>query len=244
LERTISLSFWPTTKRGLAGAVAVLLLGAAPGCATRAAPGAPFWLVSVPAAKPAPDAPLIIWISGDGGWGRMEKEMTRRFAAAGVETIGVDSLRYFWRERKPEVVAREIATLVARADTEKRRMVIAGFSFGADIAPFVVQAMAPDLRKRVTLTALLSPSRKVSLRVSPASWLGIGFGARVEPVMNALGPTPVLCIGGAGVFADICPEPSAASPGVTSFRLTADHELHGQYDLMARLILDHAGLTP
>jgi type IV secretory pathway VirJ component len=193
--------------------------------------------------KAAPDAPLIVWISGDGGWGRMEREMTRRFASAGAETVGVDSLRYFWRQRKPEIVARDIAQQIARMNLGDRRVVIAGFSFGADIAPFVVQAMAPDMRDRVALTALLSPSKKVSLRVSPASWLGIGFGQRVEPVMNALAPTPVLCIGGAGVFADICPEPSAASPSVTSYRLTADHELHGQYDLMARLILDRARQT-
>lgn len=207
--------------------------------------GAP-WLLSVPATasvnttRAAP--PMVVWISGDGGWGKMEREVTGRLAAQGVPTLGVDSLRYFLIKRDPHAVATKVAQAVKAMDEKwaRSRIVLVGFSFGADVGPFVVRDLPADIRKRVVLAAFLSPSKRANMRASPASWLGIGIGPEVWPVMTSLQPTPVLCIGGAGVFGDICPA-SAPPEGMVSVRLDGGHQLENQYDAITRLILEEAG---
>jgi len=181
---------------------------------------------------------MVVWVSGDGGWGKMEREVTRRLAALGVPTMGVDSLRYFIWRRGTRDAASEIAS---RADAQmmswgRSRLAIVGFSFGADIGPFLVRDLPPATRARVAAAAFVSPSAKASMQVSPASWLGLGFGPPVWPTITALAPTPVLCIGGAGVFADICPA-AASAPNMTSVRLDGGHLLKNQYATIAGLIL-------
>jgi type IV secretory pathway VirJ component len=227
----------------IAMAAAVLCAG---GCASAPQTAGAPWLVSVPPATIATagdvQPPMVVWISGDGGWGKMEREVTRRLAAQGVPILGVDSLRYFLIKRDPRAVAAKIAQAIKVQDEKWRRprLVLAGFSFGADIGPFIVRDLPPDVRQRVVLAAFLSPSKRANMRASPASWLGIGIGPEVWPVMTALQPTPVLCIGGAGVFSDICPAEGAAPPGMVSVRLGGGHQLENQYDAIAQLILAHA----
>ncbi len=186
-------------------------------------------------------APLIVWISGDGGWGEMEREVTTRLSARGAPILGVDSLHYFIGPHSPARAAADIARRIAAADSQwgRRPIVVAGFSFGADIGPFVVARLPQDVRARVVLAAFLSPSKRLSTQVSPVSWLGFGFGPEVWPQMAALAPTPVLCVGGVGVFNDICPN-GESPPGMRSVRLVGGHELHSQYDKIADLILDEA----
>ncbi len=186
---------------------------------------------------PASDL-AVIWISGDGGWGKMEKEVTTRLAVAGVPIFGVSSLRYFSEARDPKEAAAEIAAAAAPwlAQMKRTKVAFVGFSFGADIGPFLVRDLPPTMREKVVLAAFLSPSEKANFQVSPASWMGVGLGPPVWPVMTALHPTKVLCIGGAGVFEDICPN-GPAPAGMVSVRLPGGHTLNNQYDRITALVL-------
>lgn len=185
------------------------------------------------------DAPdfFVIWLTGDGGWGRMEREVSRRLAAAGAPTVGISSLRYYARPRKSADTAAAIAQLVPAyaARWGKTRFVLAGFSFGAASGPFVVQALPRAAREKLALAAFLSPGARANFWAGPWSWLGIGFGPKVAPVITVLAPTRVLCIGGAGVFGDVCPRTAPA--GMVSVHLAGGHLLTDQYDEIARLII-------
>ena len=187
-------------------------------------------------------APLVVWVSGDGGWGRLEQEVSKRLVSDGAPVIGVNTLRYFAQMRRPQAAALDIAAAIYRFDAvgSRREIVFVGFSFGADIGPYIVHDMPPDIRTRIRLAAFLSPSEKANLRVSPASWLGIGIGQRVWPALSTLAPTPVLCLGGVGVFRDICPADTHTAT-FTSVRVAGGHQLSGHYDLIARLLLADPG---
>src|SRR5262249_52072817 len=91
-------------------------------------------LVTVEPAGATHDPRFVIWLSGDGGWSVLERETTGALARAGVPTVGVNALRYYWRRRKPEETARTIDRMV-RVFSERwgrARFVLVGFSFGAD----------------------------------------------------------------------------------------------------------------
>lgn len=198
-------------------------------------------VIEIEAAQRA-DAPdfFVIWLTGDGGWGKMEREVSRRLAAAGAPTLGISSLRYYARPRKPADTAAEIAAIepLYGARWDKTRFVVVGFSFGAASGPFVVQALPEPARSKLALAAFLSPGARANFMAGPWSWLGVGVGPKVAPVMTALAPTKILCIGGAGVFGDVCPQ--ATQTDITSVHLPGGHLLANQYDQIARLILDNA----
>ncbi len=226
----------------LAGVMS-LIFSACMALPAAAAPAQPNWMTVTPAAAGAPANDLaVIWVSGDGGWGKMEREVTARLAAAGVPTVGVNSLRYFASRRDPKGAATEIAAAAEPwlKDMKRTRVAFVGFSFGADIGPFMVRDLPPDMRNKLSLAAFLSPSEKANFQVSPASWLGVGLGPPVWPVMTALAPTKVLCIGGAGVFEDICPD-SKTPPGMVSVRLPGGHTLDNQYSAITALLLKESG---
>ncbi len=88
----------------------------------------------------------------------------------------------------------------------------------------------------MVLAALLSPSEKANLEVSPASWIGVALGHPVWLVMTALHPTKMLCIGGAGVFEDICPS-GPAPAGMVLAHLPDGQTLNNQYDRITALVL-------
>lgn len=224
----------PMPLRILIAALSALLFWAAP--ARAALP-----VIEIEAAQRA-DAPdfFVIWLSGDGGWGKMERAVSTRLAAAGVPVLGVSSFRYYARPRKAADTAAAIAAVVPAYEKrwEKTRFVLAGFSFGAASGPFVVKALPAEIRQQLALAAFLSPGVRANFWAGPWSWVNLGFGPRVLPVMTQLGPTPVLCIGDAGVFEDICPK--TPSPGMTSVRLKGGHLLTDQYDEITRLIIQTA----
>ncbi|MEE9877952.1 MAG: hypothetical protein PBU97_16320 [Stenotrophomonas maltophilia] len=43
-----------------------------------------------------------MFVSGDGGWAGLDKDVASSLNEHGVAVVGIDSLRYFWSERTPK----------------------------------------------------------------------------------------------------------------------------------------------
>jgi alpha-beta hydrolase superfamily lysophospholipase len=147
----------------------------APGLATTAAAPAGLVdlpLVEVPAAKPG-DLMAVIY-SGDGGWRDIDKQLGEALAAAGVPVVGVDSLRYFWRERTPDEIGRDLAQIidVYTARWKTPRVALVGYSFGADILPFAYNRLPAAARDRIALVSLLGVEPRAAFEFSVTGWFG------------------------------------------------------------------------
>jgi hypothetical protein len=61
----------------------------------------------------------------------------------------VDSLRYFWSEKAPDVMAHDLDEIIERytADWHAAKVVVVGYSFGAGVVPFAVNA-SPQTKRR------------------------------------------------------------------------------------------------
>ena len=92
----------------------------------------------------------------------------------GVPTVGLNSLKYFWSERTPEETARDVARVLRHylAAWHKQRVLLIGYSFGADVLPFVVNRLPPELRERVASVSLLGIDANASFEVRIADWVG------------------------------------------------------------------------
>ena len=165
---------------------------------------APVHAARLPVLRRAPGAPatgtLVLLLTGDGGWSRVDRTIVTKLANDGDAVVGLNSLRYFLHHRSRTRVAGDITEL-ARAGCEQyacRRIILVGYSMGADVLPFVVDRLAPDIRSRVAQLDLISLGHRAVFRFLPPQWVGIVIGHQSEtvPRLASLRGIDVVCVYG------------------------------------------------
>jgi type IV secretory pathway VirJ component len=192
---------------------------------------------------------MAVLLTGDGGWAGLDQELAAQLAADGVPTVGLNSLKYFWTERSPEETAKDVARLMSHylAAWNKQRVLLVGYSFGADVLPFVVNRLPPELRARVATVSLLGVDANASFEIRIAGWVGSDdSGPPTRPEVAAIGGVPVLCIYGEGESDSICPglPKSPEHTQITLAEVGKGHHFSGEYATLAERILAFARATP
>jgi type IV secretory pathway VirJ component len=184
---------------------------------------------------------FVLLLTGDGGWAGLDQELAARLAADGVPTVGLNSLKYFWTLRSPGQTAHDVARVMRHylSAWNKQKVLLVGYSFGADVLPFVVNRLPQDLRARIASVSLLGIDAHASFEISIADWVGNDEGGpRTQPEVTALGPLPVLCVYGEGEADSICPGLPAGS--VVRVQVGHGHHFSGDYAELADRILAFA----
>ena len=150
--------------------------------ATRSAPAvaqapavADLSLVEVPATSTAGAGDtLAVLLTGDGGWAEIDKALAAELAGRGIPVVGWSSLSYYWTPRTPDGAAADLARIVSHYTTawHRPRVVVVGYSFGADVAPFLVNRLPAADRAQVSSLVLLAPSDTAAFAFHVAEWLG------------------------------------------------------------------------
>jgi len=181
---------------------------------------------------------MAVLLTGDGGWADMDKAIAARLAAAGVPVVGWSSLEYYWTPRTPGSAAGDLERIVNHytAAWQQDRVIVIGYSFGADVAAFLVNRLADAAKRRVAGVVLLGPSDTAAFEFHVASWLGGGGDPRYRtvPEIGRL-PVPVTC-----VFANDEPDSVCRAlklPGLRSVAVGSGHHFGGEYDRLVELIL-------
>lgn len=165
------------------------------------------------------DSTFAILITGDGGWAAADRGLSASLATHGVPVVGLDAPAYLGRGRTPDESARDLGRIIRHyiAAWHRNRVIVIGYSRGADMAPFMVARLPDELQHRVALVALLGPSGSVGFQYHLVDLVANIHRAGDLPVMpeiERLRGTPVLCIYGRDDRHAICPEldPSLARP--------------------------------
>jgi type IV secretory pathway VirJ component len=116
---------------------------------------------------------FAIMLSGDGGWSKFDQGVSESLAKRGIPVVGMNSLKYFWSGRTPETTAEDVARILRYylKAWHRQRVILAGYSFGADVLPFVAARLPDDLRRRVALVAMIAPSHNADFEFHVAYWL-------------------------------------------------------------------------
>ena len=214
---------------------------------------------SVSTAPPAgkSDVMAIIY-SGDGGWADLDRRLGIAFIDRGIPVLGVNTFKYYWRERTPEESARQLDALMTKyvAQWGKRRVWLVGFSFGADVLPTIVSRLGPANRARVTQLVLLSASKNLNFEIELEGYMSSQgwwkehiktFLQRVNPVRHydarppllALqGKPPVVCYYGLDERDDsVCAEPDMPK-WITVHAKPGGHHFDGGYQPLAAQMID------
>ena len=192
---------------------------------------------TAPPSSPALGELFAVILTGDGGWAEIDKSLAERFAAAGVPSLGWSSLKYYWTPRTPEGAAADLARVIEHGAARFRRgrVLLVGYSFGADALPFLAARLPPAARARVARVGLVGLSPRASFEFHVAGWLGLDKGEYPTlPEVKRLAPIPVACVAGDDERDSACGALRGAAEVVV---LPGGHHFGGDYARGARALL-------
>jgi type IV secretory pathway VirJ component len=196
-------------------------------------------------AKAASDR-FAVMITGDGGWRRIDEKITDRLRAAGIPIVGFVASDYYRTRRSPAESACALERVIRyyKIQWRKSKVLLIGYSRGADVLPFMASRLPRDLRESTQLIALLGLEPMIDFKYSPAWSLAAYFHKEpqyaVKPEVEKLRGQNVLCIFGAKEKDSLCHVLDH-----TAFKIVAEpggHHFAGKYrDIADVILIESAG---
>lgn len=194
-------------------------------------------LTEVKARRPG-DA-VAVFLTGDGGFAELDREVAGVLADSGISVVALDTRAYLWRQRTPDETARDVASIARHYSAlwHRDQVVIAGYSHGANLVPFVAERLPSDLAPRVVLYAMLGLGPGASFQFHFADLfrdIRRPTDLPVMPQLHKLRGRPMLCIYGADEGASSCRDADSAL--VTRHALPGDHHFNRAYRQIGAII--------
>lgn len=154
-------------------------------------------VVEVPAGQTTDT--VTLFLSGDGGWRDLDRDVAGEMAKLGYPVVGIDTLRYYWQHKTPEQSAADLSELMQhyRQKWGTKRFALTGYSFGADVLPAIYNRLPDEDKQRIDAVILLAFARSGSFEIEVEGWLGKeGQEAPTGPEMAKLPAPKVVCVYG------------------------------------------------
>ena len=106
------------------------------------------------------DKPFVFYISGDGGYTSFSENLCTAINKAGYKITSLNSKSYFDDQKTPQQTTDDIVNYLNDQFNKRKdqRFILIGYSFGADITPFVINLVPDSIKKKLISVILLSPS--------------------------------------------------------------------------------------
>lgn len=199
-------------------------------------------VVELPARKPSDR--FAVMLSGDGGWRRIDDKVTDKLRAEGVPVVGFLTPEYFHVRRSPQQSACALERVIRfyQIEWKRPRVILIGYSRGADILPFMASRLPPDLRDSIAAIALLGLEPTIDFKYHP-SWIPFVHWNEpqypVAPEVEKLRGETVLCFFGEKEKNSLCRQLDPSL--VTAVREPGSHHFGGNYRGIAETILATSG---
>lgn len=123
---------------------------------------------------PGTDAqkPFVFYITGDGGFNTFSTELCTALAGKGFPLTSLNAKSYFWNKKSPEQTATDVNRYLTQNVSGFKNIVLIGYSFGADVLPFIMNKLPETTRKKISSVVLLSPSATTDFEIHFTDMLG------------------------------------------------------------------------
>lgn len=143
--------------------------------------------------------PVLFYISGDGGWNKFSTAFIQNLSSKGYKIVGLNAREYFWHKKDAVQTAEDMSLVItSHMKTAKNKsFVLIGYSFGADVIPFIVSHSNAEITANLKYLILMSPSSSTDFEVHISELLGVGNnnGLSVPAEINKI-EKPVLFVFG------------------------------------------------
>lgn len=148
--------------------------------------------------NPLQNRKLVVMLSGDGGWQEFNDKLALQFTKRSFNAIGFNSRSYFWNQRTPEETTTDIVSAILKYNKiwKAERVILCGYSFGADVTPFVYNRLPKAIKDKVIAIQLLSPFHSTDFDVHMGDIIGTGTDNRnykVEEEIQKIIGIPIYC---------------------------------------------------
>ncbi len=153
---------------------------------------------------------LAVHLTGDGGWGVTDRGLAKDLAANGIPVVALNSMKYFWTKKTVENAAADLERILRGylSAWGKKRVVLIGYSLGADVLPFMLNRIPTDLQEAVRILVLMGPSETVEFQFHLMDWLGRSPGKGALPVLPEINKVDrdiaILCLCGEKDSTQVC----------------------------------------
>lgn len=149
-------------------------------------------------ASPVKSKPLIFYISGDGGMNKFSNSLCGALNAKGFDVIALDAKSYFWEKKTPDQTTRDISGILLSkiAGRQNQQIVFVGYSFGADVLPFVLNRLPATLHNKVGIAFIMASSGSTDFEIHVFDMFGSGKKRSMDviPEINRLSNYEVVII--------------------------------------------------
>ena len=146
-----------------------------------------------------------------------------------------------WAEEAADALTRIIGHY--GAEHRQADFVVIGYSFGAALAPVVINRLPDAARARVAAQVLISPDPEAVFEVKMGDWFGSAHHEGVIPIAPEIAKTkvPVICVHGDEEGTDSFCQTLVGKPNVRQLVLSGGHHYNGDYDKLGASIF---GILP
>lgn len=214
--------------RWVACSLAMLLMG----CRTAPPPPGVVPVVSFEARGTQMSPYFVVFVTGDGGWRRIDVKVSDILRDAGMPVAGILANSYFARERTPAETAADLEKVIREYQVkwQRKKVVLIGYSRGAEALPFMVNRLSAGVKRDVALVALLGPAETTAFRVGKPDRFALG------PEVEKLWGDDLVCVVGTLEKHSVCRSIPAGDAVVLTLR--GGHHFGGAYDRIGQVILD------
>ena len=130
------------------------------------------------------EKPLIFYISGDGGMNSFSTDLCKSLNEKGYDVSALNAKSYFWNRKTPEEAASDVNNYLAKkiAGRKSQEVVLIGYSFGADVLPFIVNRLSKNISDSVIVSFLMASSGSTDFEIH---WSDI-FGGNSKRSMDVV----------------------------------------------------------
>lgn len=130
--------------------------------------------------------PVFFLISGDGGWTSFDNNFCELLAKKGIPVVALDAKKYFWKAKSPEETTSVLTQIIENYTKQwnRKTFILAGYSFGADIVPFIANRLPEPLKSHLSKLFLLSPDQFGDFEIHLTDMLSLGIAKKKYNIVS------------------------------------------------------------
>lgn len=120
--------------------------------------------------------PLLFYISGDGGFNKFSLGFCEALNQHGFDVVALNSKSYFYDKKTPGQTANDISEFLLKKleGRASRQIAFIGYSFGADVLPFILNRLPKNILENVAVSFMMASSGNTDFEVHWFDMLGSG----------------------------------------------------------------------